>query len=103
VLVGNFSSVVFVLPGSMGDGWEDLVVHSRIASLVRRWAGCFEIHRRSPLKPAQPLRLCHWRLPRIALALLPLLPPGVRLTSCHPPAGLLPWPHPKGCHPQLKS
>jgi len=26
VLVGNFSSVVLVLAGAMGDGWEDLSV-----------------------------------------------------------------------------
>ncbi len=32
VLVGNFSSVVLVLAGSMGNGWEDLSVRSRIAS-----------------------------------------------------------------------
>ena len=32
VLVGDFSSVVFVLAGSMGDGWEDLSVGGRIAS-----------------------------------------------------------------------
>ena len=32
VLVGNFSSVVFILAGSMGNGWEDLSVGSRIAS-----------------------------------------------------------------------
>jgi len=41
-LVGEFNSVVLVLPGSMGDGWENLSVRSRIASeLVRnelqRW------------------------------------------------------------------
>ena len=32
VLMGDFSSVVFVLAGSMGDGWEDLSVGGRIAS-----------------------------------------------------------------------
>ncbi len=32
VLVGDFNSVVLVLPGSMGDGWENLSVRSRIAS-----------------------------------------------------------------------
>ncbi len=32
MLVRDFSAVVFVLPGSMGDGWEDLSVRSRIAS-----------------------------------------------------------------------
>ena len=30
VLVGNFSSVVLVLAGSMGDGWKDLSVGRRI-------------------------------------------------------------------------
>jgi hypothetical protein len=43
VLVGDFSSVVFVLAGSMGDGWEDLSVRSRIASKLvshelQRWS-----------------------------------------------------------------
>ncbi len=32
VLVGNFSSVVLILAASMGNGWEDLSVGSRIAS-----------------------------------------------------------------------
>jgi hypothetical protein len=31
-LVGDFSSVVFVLPGSMLDGWKHLSVRSMIAS-----------------------------------------------------------------------
>ena len=42
VLVGDFSSVVFVLAGSMGDGWEDLSVGRRIAAKLvgdelQRW------------------------------------------------------------------
>ncbi len=42
VLMGDFSSVVFVLPGSVGDGWKDLSVRSRIASQLvgdelQRW------------------------------------------------------------------
>ena len=42
VLVGDFRSVVFVLPGSMCDGWEELSVRSRIASQLvgnelQRW------------------------------------------------------------------
>ena len=42
VLVRDFSSVVFVLRGSVGDGWEDLSVRSRIASQLvgdglQRW------------------------------------------------------------------
>ena len=42
VLVGDFSSVVFVLASSMGDGWEDLSVGGRIASQLvgdelQRW------------------------------------------------------------------
>ena len=32
VLVREFSSIVFVLRGSMCDGWKDLSVRSRIAS-----------------------------------------------------------------------
>ncbi len=32
VLVGNFGPVVFILAGSMGSGWEDLLVGRRIAS-----------------------------------------------------------------------
>ena len=32
MLVRDFSSVVLVLAGSMGDGWEDLSMRSRIAS-----------------------------------------------------------------------
>ena len=32
VLVGNFSPVVFIFAGSMGNGWEDLLVGRRIAS-----------------------------------------------------------------------
>jgi len=32
VLVGNFSPVVFIFAGSMGNGWEDLSVGSRIAA-----------------------------------------------------------------------
>ena len=42
MLVRDFSSVVLVLPGSMGDGWENLSVRSRIASQLvgnklQRW------------------------------------------------------------------
>ena len=42
MLVGDFSSVVFVLTGSMSDGWEDLSVGSGIASQLvgdelQRW------------------------------------------------------------------
>ena len=32
VLVGDFRSVIFVWPGSVGDGWENLSVRRRIAS-----------------------------------------------------------------------
>jgi len=45
VLVRHFSSVVFILAGSMGDGWEDLSVGGRIASEL---VG-YELPRRPPL------------------------------------------------------
>ena len=45
MLVRHFSSVVFILAGSMGDGWEDLSVSGRIAS---KFVG-HELPRRPPL------------------------------------------------------
>ena len=68
VLVGDFSSVVFVLPGSVGDGWENLSLRSRIASQLvgnklQRWPlWCFKTLRKKRLATL----LSRWRVTRIS-------------------------------------